>query len=118
MLPNETLEKWKFCYQESELRFLMNFIHKNLSNWVFYVTYPNSEQWKYVNLDPTPFGTGTPTSANVPCDFLYASYLNTKHNNKPGITISPKPSIEKCPLLCMLGNTNLPGKFNFGVSLT
>lgn len=32
--------------------------------------------------------------------------------------MSPRPSIEKCPLLCMLGNTSFPGKFNFGGSFT
>lgn len=81
-------------------------------------THPNKEQWKYVSLEPTPFGGGTPVSAEVPCDFLYASYLSTKHSRRPGITISPRPSIEKWPLFWILGKTNFPGKFNFGGSLT
>lgn len=83
-------------------------------------THPNKEQWKYVTLEPIMFrGGGTPASAVIVLwDFLYESYRSTKHNNSPGMTMSPSPSIEKWPELCMLGNTNFPGKLSFGGSRT
>ena len=43
------------------------------------------EQWKYVTLLYI-WGGGNPASAEISWLFLYASYLNTKHNNNPGMT--------------------------------
>ena len=41
----------------------------------------------------------------------------TKHRSKPGITISPRPNMEKCPELWVEGNTNFPGSESLGAFL-
>lgn len=34
----------------------------------------------------------------------------TKQSRRPGMTISPSPSMEKCPTFCVEGNTSFPGR--------
>ena len=45
-------------------------------------------------------------------------YLMTKQRRRPGITMSPSPSIEKWPALWVEGKTSLPGRERRGAFLT